>query len=241
MGSLNYFEYNGARSLDYGVIISSPVVTDAPRRDAENITIPGRSGTLTLSNNRFDDISVRYECWVHTPEWGREPETVRQIKGWLLSAGTGYHRLSDTYNPDYFRAARFNGPISVAHDAPRVSSFDLEFLAYPFQFSLEGDELREVLSGEAIYNPEAFEARPYIKLYGSGDITLTINEKAWELSGVDGYIEIDSMIQNTFKGLENLNKNKTGEGYPILQPGYNEIYASGNIEQILIKPRWCTL
>lgn len=241
MGNLSYFEYNGARSLDFGVIIASPAVTDAPRREIESVKIPGRSGTLTLNNNRLDDVIVRYECWSKASGWGKEPEAMARIKGWLLSAGAGYNRLSDTYNPEYFRVARFNGPISIAHDAPRMSSFDLEFLAYPFQFSLEGDELREVVSGNVIYNPEVFAARPYIKLYGSGDITLTINEKVWELSEVDGYIEIDSMMQDTFKGLENLNKNKTGEGYPILQPGYNEIYASGSIEQIFIKPRWCTL
>ena len=72
-------------------------------------------------------------------------------------------------------------------------------------------------------------------------MALAVNGQTWELKGVDGYIELDSMTKNTFKGSENWNAKKQGEGYPVFGPGSNSLEVTGNAAKIEIKPRWRTL
>lgn len=52
--------FDGQSSGTYGVYITGDAVFNAPERDVEMITIPGRNGALALDNGRFENISVTY-------------------------------------------------------------------------------------------------------------------------------------------------------------------------------------
>ena len=73
---------------------------------------------------------------------------------------------------------------------------------------------------------------PYIKLTGTGQVDLTINNKTCHFTIDDGYIEIDSNLQNAFKGTASKNNKMNGE-FPILVPGQNQIQITGNATMIM--------
>ena len=52
------FTFAGRSSKDFGIYLSGSGVFNAPERDVETISIPGRSGDLILDNGRFKNISV---------------------------------------------------------------------------------------------------------------------------------------------------------------------------------------
>ena len=59
-----YFSFNGHKSTEYGLYINGDAAYNAPERDTEDIEIPGRSGTLTVDNGRWRNISVSYKVFV---------------------------------------------------------------------------------------------------------------------------------------------------------------------------------
>ena len=94
-------------------------------------------------------------------------------------------------------------------------------------------------------NPTVFQAKPYIKVSGSGTGRLSVNsslrQSPWDFTDIGGYIEIDSEQMNFYKAAEPRNDRVSGSGFPILYPGYNDIVFSGGITSVTIIPRWVTL
>ena len=116
----------------------------------------------------------------------------------------------------------------------------------PYKYSFAGQETVVADSASlSVTNPTAFESRPYIKLYGSGAVTLNISSggstNSWTISSVDEYIEIDSELVNCYKGTVLKNDTVTGDGFPTLQSGASTIACVGDVTRIEFIPRWCCL
>ena len=105
----------------------------------------------------------------------------------------------------------------------------------------EGQKTLTYQSAGEIYNPEAWESKPYIKLYGSGNITLSVGGQTWRVTGVSEYIEIDSEAMLCSKGQLPQNSKLHGDGFPTFPTGWSTIMTTGNVQKIEIIPRWCTL
>lgn len=246
MAGISYFTFNGRKSTDFGLVISNPAETVSGAGAAlETVTIPGRSGVLTISSDRREETEVTYEVWGKAGFNEEKAAFMRRIKGWLLTGQGSYYKLTDTYDPDYYWMARYSGNVVTSQEFLQIISMEIRFLAYPYKYSIEGSRSIQVsgssLSGYSLTNPEAFESRPYFKITGKGDVTLTVNGKSWTVKGVTNYVEMDSAQMNTFVGDTSYNNKKTGDGYPILQAGENSIACSNNVTALEIIPRWCTL
>ena len=94
-------------------------------------------------------------------------------------------------------------------------------------------------------NPYSLAAKPYIKINGSGDGRLIIQNSAgnkiWSFSSIDEYLVIDSEEMNCYKGTVLENSKVSGDGFPEFVEGLNTISFDGDIESIEIKPRWVSL
>lgn len=235
---MNYFYFDGGRSIDYGIRISKEATLSAPERDVEVFSVPGRSGELVIDKGRFGPQLVTYEAFFRCPD-GERAAYARRIKSWLLGV-TGYRELADTYDRQYYRMARYSGALDIEAVGRRFGKLDLSFSCQPFRLRQDGRALREMPLESTIYNPEDWPSKPYFRLYGNGDIRLVVGEAVWQFSGVSGYIEVDSDIMETHKNLLPQNNKKTGDGYPELAPGWNLVKATGATKIEMI-PRWCTL
>lgn len=235
---MNYFYFDGGRSIDYGIRISKEATLSAPERDVEVFSVPGRSGELVIDKGRFGPQLVTYEAFFRCPD-GERAAYARRIKSWLLGA-TGYRELADTYDRQYYRMARYSGALDIEAVGRRFGKLNLTFSCQPFRLRQDGRALRELPLESTVYNPEDWPSKPYFKLYGDGDIRLAVGEAVWQFSGVSGYIEVDSDIMETHKNLLPQNNKKTGDGYPELAPGWNLVKATG-ASKIEMIPRWCTL
>ena len=235
---MNYFYFDGGRSIDYGIRISKEATLSAPERDVEVFSVPGRSGELVIDKGRFGPQLVTYEAFFRCPD-GERAAYARRIKSWLLGT-PGYRELADTYDRQYYRLARYSGALDIEAVGRRFGKLNLTFSCQPFRLRQDGRALRELPLDSTVYNPEYWPSKPYFKLYGDGDIRLVVGERVWQFSGVSGYIEVDSDIMETHKDLLPQNSKKTGDGYPELAPGWNLVKATGATKIEMI-PRWCTL
>ena len=205
--------------------------------ELERTAIPGRNGDLLLSNRRYGNVSLTYHIGIQrgfADKYGA-------FMNFLLQE-PGYHRLEDSYHPEHYRVAVMDAEVSPKVGAYNVSgSFDLTFSCKPQQY-LKSGERRQILTGSGtVYNPTLFDARPLLRIYGTGqviigDVTVTVTE-------CDEYTDIDCELEDAYK--DSVNKNGclilSGGEFPVLQPGTTGIIFGAGVTKIELIPRWWCL
>lgn len=172
MGLLNFLEFDGENSFDYGVFISGEGTFDAPKRRARKISIPGRDGDFVLDEDSFENIQVRYPAFIVAKNKAEFKEKLEAFRSALLSK-TGYVRLSDTYHKDEYRMAAYLEGLEVSpklHN--KAGDFTLVFDCKPQRFLKIGELETSVSSGGIITNPTLFESHPLLKTEGYGNINI---------------------------------------------------------------------
>lgn len=226
---MGWFRFKETDSREYGILISSVPERVRPERRVKEIEIPGRSGNLTQDEETYDAYVISMEC--STRGSGRLDEIV----AWLNGAGD----LTLSTEPDKVYQASIYNKISIADQIYLYNSFLLQFKVQPFKYNINpfADELT-LTAPTIIRNGGTVYSEPIITVYGSGDITLTINGTDFHLYGVNESITIDSEMMEVFKGTANQNSKYGGETFPRLDVGENAISWTGNVSRVEIQPKW---
>lgn len=238
---LPYFYYKGISSLDLCLTIKSKGTYNTAERDKEFISVPGRSGDLVKDNGRYKNVQIPYDLSLIRRDNRPFNDLASDIKKWL-ALDSGYYELWDSYDPRYFRYAAVEGELDIVQELTDYGELSLTFNCKPFRYTFDG--LNPIIvhsTGGKLLNPEIMPSKPYIKIYGSGDISLHVNAVTLTIAGVSEYVEIDSELMNVYKGLTLLNSSTTGDAFPTLEPGENDISFTGSVTSAEIVPRWCTL
>lgn len=243
---MTFFTYNGRSSADYGLHIESKNVFSAPEYDVDMQSIPGRNGDLIVSNHRFSNIKVTYTVFLMRKNVHDLAEMLRSIKLWLYTEPDRYHAITDSYDTGHTRYGVISRALDIEEQLNRVGSFTVTFSCKPFRYSSDGQQVQSFTQFPAVIeNITGFESRPYLIIYGSGAITLTLSASGqnhlWSFTGVSDYVECDSDAMNFYKDTVLKNNTVTGDGFPLLYPGTNNLNCTGTVSKIEIIPRWCTL
>lgn len=237
---INQFRFDGKRSFDdMGLIITDSPNVPIPERDVEFVTIPGRDGSLYIDNQRYKNATVAYKVALLAPK-KELAVAIRKVAAWL-SGALGYKRLTDTYDPNYYRMAAVSGALSVAQKMAAIGTGTVKFSAKPFRYRLDGEQAVTFQEAGRFYNPEAFEALPKISIFGEGNIILHIGSAAYAFKGVEGRIDLDSELLIAYRDGLPQNDKLAFERFPVLKSGYNDIAFEGNVTAVQIVPRWRTL
>ena len=161
--------FDGTSSRSFGVYITGEAVYNAPERDVEMITIPGRNGTFALDNGRFQNITVSYPAGIYADTEDGFRQAVSNFRNFLCSK-QGYCRLEDEYNPDEYRMAVYKSGLEVTPAMKRSGEFTITFECKPQRWLTSGEQEIEVASGDTITNPTPFESGPLIKAWDYGTI-----------------------------------------------------------------------
>ena len=118
---------------EFGMVCLGRGTYGAPARDIEQVHVPGRNGDLLIDNGGFLNFDLTYpECTIQEDF----PYQARRLRNFLLS-DPGYHKLTDEYNPGFYRLAEFRGPFTAeAHSARNNGSsvFDMVFNVKPMRY-----------------------------------------------------------------------------------------------------------
>ena len=176
------FTFDGEKSTDYGVAILGEGVFNAPERDVEMITIPGRNGTFALDNGRFKNIEVTYPANLIASSEADFADALSDFRNMLCSK-KGYVRLQDDYHPNEYRMAVYKEGLDVDEKVLRAGEFEITFDCKPQRWLTSGETETTVTSGGTVTNPTLFESGPLLAIKGYGTI------------GFNGYeIELDPKI-----------------------------------------------
>ncbi len=237
---INQFVYNGKRSYDdLGLIITESPRFVYPGRSMELTSVMGRDGDVLTDNGCFENVTVEYKVSLINRNSQYIEKKLQNIAICLLNIPK-YNILSDTYSPGYFRYAVYTGNISFSNLLQRMGTATLRFSCKPYKYRNDGRSLRVIRTQELI-NPEPIASSPYIKITGTGDITLQINNSSFFVEDVDEYIEIDSDLMAAFKETQLQNNKISFTEFPKFEPYTNSITYIGNVSKIETIPRWRTL
>lgn len=164
-------KFDNVSSRTYGVYITGEAVYNAPERDVEMITIPGRSGSFALDNGRFENIEVSYPAGIYADTEADFRQAISDFRNFLCSR-KGYVRLQDEYNPDEYRMAVYKSGLDVDPALLRAGEFTITFDCKPQRWLTSGETAVTVTSGDTLTNPTLFESSPLLELVGYGDILL---------------------------------------------------------------------
>lgn len=227
------FTFGGVNSADFGVYDAGSSVWNGAERVVERVKVPGRNGELTISDGSYQNITLEIRAYIKA---GMR-EFLPMLREYLLSV-PGYAELEETTHPDEYRMAMFVGPFEPEEYDRTGAYIPLTFDCMPQRWLKSGEQTWTYTSAGVLRNPTRYKAKPLMRLYGTG--TLTVGQQALTVSAADGYTDIDCETWNAYKGAENCNGNVTFEKPPELLPGDNNITFTG-FSGVEIIPRWWTI
>ena len=173
--------FNGRSSTDFEMIVTEyPVLSRGVRR-GDSYQIAGRNGTQIREDDTFENYTMTYK--VAFPEDRGPSVTTAEIARWLLGS-SGFCRLEDTFEPNFYRLARYAGPLNVSQLLDKCGEAPLAFDCQPERFLKSGEKAVMLFENvdlvrdshgvsATIHNPTAFDAAPLIRFTGTGSFVIT--------------------------------------------------------------------
>lgn len=218
-----------------------------------SINIPKRKYTLNDSSMKldrsllFDDESYENRKITLTIGFKEAAVSVNERIAQLMAAlDTGHYVDFIVYSdPEYIYQVIRANESTVVREVPnsdyRVVS--LELSAAPYKYLADVGEIEIGTSNSVVVNPTLFEAKPYIKITGNGDVTLNVNGERFIFKGITGELELDSSLQSVWRTSGNAVINENNKmvigPFPVLKPGKNNISVTSGTATLL--PNWRTL
>ncbi|HEY8804309.1 MAG TPA: distal tail protein Dit [Clostridium sp.] len=225
-----YFIFNNVKSTDYLIINTLPSCFKA-LRDIQKIEVIGRSGYLTQDLGSYRGVLKSVACTI------RNLDDIGFLNQWL--DGGGEVIFSNEPEKKYY--ATIISEIDYVKFVKEYKSFTIIFDCQPFGYDLFCDStLLSITKTTNVYNGFTYFSEPVLKVYGEGNITLTIGNQVITLTNVVDYVTIDTPLQNCYKDASLQNNNMSGD-FPVLNVGSNNISWTGNITKIEITKNFRSL
>ena len=226
--------FNNKRLKELGISIVKRPNIPIPDKNINLIELEGRDGSLVEDLETYKDIEINIEC--NFIDLRNTNNKAREISYWINESSDKKLFFSDDMD-HYFKVLMVK--VSDIQRQLRVKgTFTLTFICQPFRYLVDND-LITITSTSNIYSPElTYDSRPLIKIYGSGDVTFTVNGSNIILKSITSHIILNSEIQEAYSDtFENLNNKMLGE-FPVLKNGINSISWVGTVTKVEITPNW---
>lgn len=140
MAERNWFTFGGYDSRDFGIYISGSGTFNTPEKEYETAIVPGRNGALLMTMSRIDNVELAYPAYIYSDFSDR----IAAMRSAFMGL-EGYQRLTDSYHPDEYRLAYFEGDVSVKTTKKLdAGSFTLTFVCKPQRYLVDGEQPVEI-------------------------------------------------------------------------------------------------
>ena len=220
----SYFIWKNVDCRAMGVRLSAPAAIIRPEERVDHITIPGRSGDLTMLEG--ENI---YNSYIQTVTiMAHGAARIRQIYDWLR--GSGYVTFSG--EPEKKQPARIIGAVTLSRHSYNLDWWEgeVQFYCQPLKEKLFDDIVTLTAAG-TVRNSGDVASRPLILAKASGtSMTVSGGGNSLTLTGITSgstyQIDCDAMEVLSADGTTILTDKSSGE-FPKLEPGANTVGGSG--------------
>lgn len=238
---MRYEDFRWADKLasEMGVVVTEQVEYTRPEERVEQITVPGRSGTLTVPG------TASWETVIYAPVCALRPDADREaVAAWLQGSG----EVVFGSMPDYGFEARLINQIdfqTIFQAQKSYKTFAPVFACQPLRHLAKPESDILCTNGMLLENPGSVAARPRISVWGYPEFTLSIGGCAVVCHDLGPYggIILDSETQDCMDVAQTALANDRMEGdFLTIPPGKSYIswtVPEGSVvTKVQIQPRW---
>ena len=221
--------FNGNRSLNLNLYLEKYPSIPITNEEYEEIQVEGRSGSLIINKGTYPDKKINFTFTILSPQIDIDFERIYE---WLTEIED--NRLIFGREDRCYKVKKVNFK-DIQKQFRTIGEFDVTFLCEPFTQDLEKTVHEITSSGYKIYYNGNAPGDTLIKVYGTGNIQLTVNSEIMQINNVADYVEIDSDL------LQVRNKDKTSKDddtsgdFILLEKGINAISYTGNVTKIIVE------
>ena len=231
--------FNGTSSQDLHALVQTAPEYEFPEKDYSVTHVEGRNGDIVIDTGSWQNVPRTYNLAIDTRKISYA-EVASKLVQWLHSA-SGYARLEDSYEPDFYRMAMYKDSGSISNIYSKAGQIEISFDCKPQRY-LKSGEVSDLFTSNTEYrNPTDFPSKPKIVIHGSGSGTVKIGAYEITIFNILDGMTVDCEIQDTYKNNINCNSRVSIAEYPKIIAGNNMISMSGGVTSIEITPRWWML
>lgn len=221
--------FNQERSLHLNLYLENYPSIPISNEEYEEIQVEGRSGNLIINKGTYPDKKIPFTFTVLSPQIEIDFERIYE---WLTEIED--NRLIFGRNDRCYKVKKVIFG-NIQKEFRTIGEFDVTFLCEPFTEDFDKTVHEITTSGFKInYNGNA-PGDTLIKVYGSGNIQLTINSETMQINNVSNYIEIDSELMQV-RNQDKTSKDDDASGdFILLEKGENVISYTGSVTKIVVE------
>ena len=221
-----YFIFKAISSEDYLMVNKLPLIIKA-KKDIEKIEIEGRDGFLTMDKKSYRGTIKEVECTIFSLD------DLDFIASWLDGSGD----VIFSNEPERVYKATIINQIPLNKIAWVFHTLLIQFECQPHKYSLSNDIITLTTTPQTILNSGGAISKPIIKVFGTGDVDLSINGNIVNLINIVDYVTINSDLMDCYKDTLLKNNEMSGE-FPILETENNNISWTGTVTKVEITPNF---
>lgn len=237
-----YILFNGIKSTDLHLYISSEIKHVSASRDFEFVEVPGRDGVIAFSNNRLKPIVQEIPFYLRLPYRDdlQMNEAIRKIATWLDVES--FTELKKSWDADYTYQALATSDFSVEETLRRFGKLSITFTLQPYKY------VKKELSVPTTYGSGVHKIP--VTDYLAGDLALQVsasNHVKITLTNLDGRRSIELAYNGHFQTDIQCEKMSLVSSAPVqrkmiepmrLTRGDNTLVIEGEGAQVTLTPRW---
>lgn len=226
--SRNYIVWKQRDCRDMGLYCTSAPPKPLPAERGESVVIPGRSGTVFISEGCYD--SFLYSAEFVIEDLSRLDTLREYFRGadWIIFGD----------EPERKYKARIVNPIELSRWLGKRRRFTVSWEVQPYGFEaippvFHFDTPEQTL---LMNNYGNLESLPLITVHGRAGEFFINGSRAFRLNTISSHMTIDSERELCYWGMSNFSSSIEG-GYPIFPVGDFTVSYTG-FEYVEVEPRW---
>lgn len=220
--------FNTNTSLDMHIYLEKYPSIPVANEDYEEVLVEGRSGSLIINKGTYPDKKIPLTfTLLHKDIYVKFDE----IYEWLTNIVD--NRLVCSRKDRCYRVKKVLFG-NIEKEFRTIGEFEVTFICEPFSEDLY-QTVYEITTNNFKFNYDGnAPADTLIKIYGSGNVQLTIDNETMQINNVTDYVEIDSNL------LQVRNQDGTSEDddlgdFILLEKGEHTISYTGTVTKIILE------
>lgn len=233
MTGKDYIILDGISSKEVGLYVDTPPLPPMALRKYSMFETEELGQSLTLGHDFFEDVTLNISCFVF--DYGKNID-INAVYAWLR----GKQKLQTSIYNDWYYYIKQIPAVLPSYSGKGLYKLDISFVCSPYRYNINNDIITVDKKDTVITVDGTYYTRPVYKIFGSGEITLIVNddtEHALTIYDVSDYVVVDCEKMMIHKdGVWQKNKGVL----PFFDVGANVVSFAGNVEKIEIikNERW---
>lgn len=220
--------FNTNTSLDMHIYLEKYPSIPVANEDYEEVLVECRSGSLIINKGTYQDKKIPLTfTLLHKDIYVKFDE----IYEWLTNIVD--NRLVCSRKDRCYRVKKVLFG-NIEKEFRTIGEFEVIFICEPFSEDLD-QTVYEITTNNFKFNYDGnAPADTLIKVYGSGNVQLTIDNETMQINNVTDYVEIDSNLLQV-RNQDGTSKDDDLGDFILLEKGEHTISYTGTVTKIILE------